>query len=400
MGRARNKLTAVAVKKSGTGRLSDGAGLFLDKKDNAGKWTWRYSIAGRRRDMGLGGWPQVSLADARKERDKWEAVLAGGADPISERRAELDRLKLEMERSDPTLETLARDVLEAKKASLRGEGKNGRWMSPLKGHVFPKIGHKSISEITQVDIRDALAPIWKSKQPTAEKAIQRLGIVFRQGKLMGFDCDPFTVEAAKHMLGEVLHRTASIPATPWQDIPDLYARLSGQGNVATCLQFMILTLVRVAGCRMARFDEINDGVWTVPADRMKGKVGKVDDFRVPLSTAAMRLVEYQRELGGEYLFTGHRGRPITDNSLSKRMRTMGEEGRPHGFRTSFRTWVQDTDGAPWDVSETILAHKIGGKVERSYARSDLLDRRRIVMEKWAAYVTNAGSSVVKFAVDY
>lgn len=211
---------------------------------------------------------------------------------------------------------------------------------------------------------------------------------------MGFDCDPFTVEAAQHMLGHVVHKNEPIPATDWKDIPDLFHKLEGKGNVAACLQFMILTLVREAGCRSARFDEIEGDVWTVPADRMKGQVGQVKAFRVPLSAAAMRVVEKQRELGGEFLFTGHRGRPISDASLSKHMRTMGEDGKPHGFRTSFRTWVQDTNSADWEVSETILAHAIGRRVERSYARSDMLDRRRIVMEKWADFVIGRSEKVI------
>jgi integrase len=390
-----NNLTAVAIRKAGPGRLGDGAGLELHKADDGrGKWIWRYSFGGKRRQMGLGTFPTVSLADARRERDKWAVALAQGKDPISERKAAQQAAKAEMNRADPSLRDLASDVLDARKAGLRREGKSARWLSPLERHVFPKIGHKPVSTILQVDIKDTLAPIWRTKHPTAEKAIQRLRIVFRQGKLMGFDCDPFTVDAAEHMLGQVIHEPEPISATPWQDIPDLYARLAERGVVAQCLRFMILTLVRAGGCRGARFDEIEDGIWTVPADRMKGQVGRVRDFRVPLSTEALALVEEQRAWGGEYLFAGPREKPISDASLSKRMKDMDEEGRPHGFRTSFRTWVQDTDACPWDVSETILSHTIGGTVERSYARSDLLDRRRPVMEAWAKFVTGAQAADV------
>lgn len=383
-----NNLTAVAIRKAGAGRLGDGGGLELHKaEDGTGKWTWRYSFAGKRREMGLGAFPTVGLADARRERDRWALALAQGKDPISERKAAQDAAKAELARVDPSLRDLASDVLDARKAGLRREGKSARWLSPLERHVFPRIGHKPISTIRQVDIKDALAPIWRTKYPTAEKAIQRLRIVFRQGKLMGFDCDPFTVEAAQHMLGQVIHEPEPISATPWQEIPDLYARLEDGGVVAQCLRFAILTLVRASGCRGARFDEIEGGIWTVPAERVKGRVGRVRDFRVPLSAEAIALVEARRLLGGEFLFTGPRDRPVTDASLSKRMKDMGEDGRPHGFRTSFRTWVQDTDACPWDVSETILDHTIGGTVERTYARSDLLERRRPVMEAWARFVT-------------
>ncbi|MFB9149511.1 tyrosine-type recombinase/integrase [Roseovarius ramblicola] len=392
------QLSAVAIRKSGPGRLGDGRGLELHKgTGKTGKWVWRYSLGGRRRQMGLGTWPDVSLADARAQRDRWASVLAQGRDPITERQAAIEAARAEIERDDPTLETLAREVLEARSATLRNEGKAGRWLSPLERHVFPKIGRAPISTLRQHDIKAALERIWRTKHPTATKAIQRLRIVFRQGKLMGYECDEFTVDAAQHMLGAVIHTPEPIPATPWQDIPDLFERLEGRGTTAACLRFMMLTLVRASGCRGARFDEIENGIWTVPAARMKGQEGKVREFRVPLSDAALEIVEARKALGGDYLFAVANGNPVSDSGLSKLMRDMGEAGRPHGFRTSFRTWVQDTDAAPWDVSETILAHTIGGRVERSYARSDMLERRRPVMQAWADYVTGveSGANVVR-----
>lgn len=389
------KLTNITIKKAGPGRMGDGGGLELERSDTGGKWVWRYSFAGKRRRMGLGTYPTTSLADARRERDRWAAMLATGLDPISERRANIDAQRADMDRDDPTLAELAQIVLDAKSAGLRGGGTAGRWMSPLTTHVFPKIGRRRVSSIKSADIRDALRPIWKTKHPTAEKAIQRLHIIFRQGRLMGFECDPFTIESAKHMLGEVMHATVPIVATPWQDIPALYGKLDGRGPVAACLQMMILTLVRSAGCRGALFSEFEGDLWTVPADRMKGKVGKVSDFRVPLSAEALRIVENQRAYGGAHVFSARAGSPVSDNALSHHLDALGEAGRPHGFRTSFRTWVQDQDAAPWEVAETILAHSIGGKVERSYARSDLLDRRRVVMDSWARFVTGeSGADVV------
>lgn len=123
---------------------------------------------------------------------------------------------------------------------------------------------------------------------------------------------------------------------------------------------------------------------------MKGQVGRVQDFRVPLTDAVREIVEARRKLGSEYLFAGPSGRPVTDAALSKFMKENREPGRPHGLRTSFRTWVQDTDATSWEVAETILAHVIGNKVERSYARSDLLDRRRVVMQAWADAVPRSG----------
>ncbi|MCV2864836.1 tyrosine-type recombinase/integrase [Albidovulum sediminicola] len=379
-------LTAIAIKKAGDGVLSDGKGLRLEKKGNGGKWIWRYSFAGKRREMGFGTWPTVGLADARNERDRWALILSQGKDPISERNSQKAAIRAELERKDPTLEELASEFFDVYKRSLRKDGASARWMSPLEKHIFPKIGRKPVSTITQRDVRDALKPIWESQHPTAEKAIQRLGKIFQDGRLRGYECDKFTIDAAQSMLGHAQHKTTSIEATPWEYIPELYAWLEGRGASASCLQFMILTLVRAGGCRQARFDEFTADIWTVPAEKMKGRLEEVMDFRVPLSPPALEIIKRRRELGGEWVFPGYRGTPLTDASLSKFLRDNGHEGKPHGFRTSFRTWVQDNDAAPYDVAETILSHKIGGKTERAYARSDLLDRRRPVMLKWARFV--------------
>jgi len=385
----RNKLSAVRVRKTDSGKLYDGGGLMIVRQGDGGKWLYRYTHLGRRREMGLGTWPVVGLADARAARDRWAAELAAGRDPIAVRDARREAERAELSREDPTLEELAKMVLRARSATLRGGGLRGRWMSPLTLHVLPKIGRRRVSTIRQVDIRDALEPIWRTKHPTAAKAIQRLRIILREGELMGFPCAPVAVDAAQRMPGEVLHVPAPTPATPWQDMPALWAKLEAEGGAsARCLQWAMLTVVRLDGCRGARLDEIDGDVWTVPADRVKGREGRVADFRVPLAPAALEIVARAREISDDLLFEGQRrGRPITDRALEKTLDRLRETGRPHGFRTSFRTWVQDRDVCSYDVAETCLGHIVGSRVERSYARSDLLDRRRTVMEAWARFLT-------------
>lgn len=392
VGRSLNKLTAVQIRKAPAGKLSDGGGLILKKGEDTGKWVYRYSINGKRRDMGLGPFPEISLAEARIQRSKWAALIPQGVDPIVER----ERLATEAQnRSDPTYAEMTQIVFEGKKAGLRGDGKRGRWLSPLLKHMMPKLGHKRMSTIHQTDIKDALAPIWKNKHPTAEKAIQRTHIIFTQAKLMGVDCDPFTVDAAKHMLGEVHHQTVSVASTAWQDVPDLYEALGRSGASYACLRLIILTCVRGSSARGLHLDEIDGDVWTVPADRMKGTQRTAKDFRVPLSAAALQLIEEQTPFArnGE-LFPSYRAGHISDSAIGKVMRELNA-GTPHGLRTSFRTWVQDTESASYEVAETVLSHTIGGKTERSYARSDLLESRRIVMEKWAGYVTRQSADVVR-----
>ena len=219
------------------------------------------------------------------------------------------------------------------------------------------------------------------------KAIQRLGKVLHTGRLRGYDSDPLIVEVAKDLLGSWNHKTQHIPATDWRDIPELFRWLEGKGVAAACLQFLILTTVRTHGCRGASFDEIVSNVWTVPEDRVKGRVKTVQPFRVPLAPESLELVDRRRLLGGPLLFPGHRGKPISDSTMSKFLRDHDIPGRPHGFRASFRTWAQDNQVGDWEVLEKILDHTVGSRTARAYARSDLLESRREVMEHWAQYVT-------------
>lgn len=390
----RNRLTNLGIKGAGPGKLGDGGGLTLHKSTDTGNWIYRYSYLGKRREMGLGAWPIVSLAAARKARDHWARVLSEGRDPISERKAERESVKAERDKRDPPLADLVTMVFEAKKAGLRGEGARGRWRSPLDLYIVPRLGRKPGSEITVSDLADALRPIWRKKHPTAEKAIQRTRIVLRSARKMGFPVDEAIVEAAIEMLGVVDHKVRHMEAVPWRDVPALYAEL-GNASGSRCVKWLILTVVRMHAGRGAQLSEIEDDVWTVPADRIKGITGKVREFRVPLSSPALEIVEEARAISGDFLFPGMKpGRAITDAAVEKALRETGAAGTPHGFRTSFRTWVQDTQVCSFDVAETILGHQVGGQVERTYARSDMLDQRRVVMEAWARFVTGQEANVV------
>ncbi|MFD0908687.1 tyrosine-type recombinase/integrase [Ruegeria arenilitoris] len=293
---------------------------------------------------------------------------------------------------------MAQIVFEGRRERLRGDGTRGQWFSPIKNHIIPKIGNRRISTLTQRDIHDALKPIWRTKHETADKAMYRTRMVLRQAKLMGFEAEPFICDAARHMLGYVERVQKPLPATPWQDIPDLYARLSEHLHPSyLALRFTILTAARGMPVRGARFDEIDGDVWTVPKERMKGQRGKVQDFRIPLSDESMRVVDLCRSLRrNDFLFPSPRvNKGVSDVAMAKVLKHLGEEGRIHGFRSSFRMWIQDNEAASYEVAESALAHIVGNKVERAYARSDLLEKRRILMQKWADFVTQAESNVVE-----
>lgn len=382
------KLTVNQIKHAPDGKLSDGRGLFLTKKGQTGSWIWRFTYNGKRRDMGLGKYPDLTLANARAVRDEWAQVLAQGLNPIEVRREGTPEPN---DLDNATFAQMVNIVFEMKRAGLRGDGQRGRWLSPLKKHVIPVIGRKRMSEIKKTDIRDAIKPLWGVKHETARKAVNRTRIVFREAQFMEVDCDPLTVDIGVRMLGEHIHQVQHIASTPWQDIPDLYRKLGDlyletESQPALCLQWMILTLVRSNAARGARVEEVDGDVWTVPPERVKGRVGANASFRVPLPLEAQLMLP-----DDGYVF----GKKLSDVAIQKVLNNLKEPGRPHGFRTSFRTWVQETDACDFTVAETILGHAVGNKVERAYARSDLLERRRPVMQAWADYVTGAQSNVVK-----
>lgn len=393
-----NTLTAIGIKNAPPGKLFDGGGLQLVKTATGGKWIYRYSFQGRRREMGLGPYPKLSLAAARKLRDEWTEVLLNDMDPINEREERRRKAAEQDEGFDPTFAEACDLTFEAIRAGLRGDGIRGRWRSPLDIHVIPKIGRRKVSQLTQTDLHDAIKPIWKTKHETASKSIERIKKVLTHARLSGADVDPFIVDAAKHMLGIYDHKVKPITATPWQDIPDLFQRLHKDIPSYMALQWTILTVTRGDSARGARFSEIEGNVWTVPANRMKGAKNKVSDFRVPLSSQALEIVERARHYStNDFLFPNPRNGGVSVQALTKVLNRLEEPGRPHGFRTSFRTWVQETDACSFDVAEMALGHVLGNQVERAYARSDLLERRRIAMQAWGNFVTAAESNIISLS---
>ncbi|MGR9412236.1 tyrosine-type recombinase/integrase [Rhizobium leguminosarum] len=394
MARALNKLSAMAVKNSAPGKHSDGGGLWLHKRDDgAGQWVLRYTIHSRRREMGLGSIQDVSLKDARGAAEKWRGVAAKGLDPISER----ERERREAEKRLHLLEDVARDAFESRKAELKGDGKAGRWFSPLETHILPKLGKKPVADIDQIDIRDTLKPIWHSKAETARKALNRLSICMRHAAALGHEVDLQAAEKARALLGQQRHQAENIPALPWLEVPAFYASLSDGTITHLALRLLILTGVRSAPLRFLRPDEqIQGDVWTIPGERQKGRKDKTPDFRVPLVPEALAIIEQAKPLARDgYLFPSVKKGVISDATMSRLMERREMAARPHGFRSSLRDWIAETTDTPFDVAEMMLAHKVGGKVERAYKRTDFLEQRRKLLERWANHVTGKSGKLLK-----
>ena len=391
--RATNRLSAGFLKSAPVGKHCDGAGLWLVKRDTGGaQWVLRVTIHGRRREMGLGGFPSLGLADARKLAERWRNVAAAGRDPVKERDAE----KRAARREDITLAILTADAFEARKAELKGDGLAGRWLSPLTIHVLPKLGKVPVTDLDQRDIRDTLAPIWHTKADTARKAMNRLSIVMKHAAALGLDVDLQATEKAKALLGKSRHVAKNIPAMAWADVPEFYASLEEPTLTHLALRLLILTGVRSSPLRNIRLDQIEGYIWTVPAEGMKGRKGATEAFRVPLPTEAQRVIDLARpHARNGFLFPNTRGGVISDMTLSRHMERRGLEARPHGFRTSLRTWLAEATDAPHEVAEAMLAHATDGGVVRAYRRTDWIEQRAALVRRWANHVTGGTGQVVK-----
>ena len=220
--RALNRLTVKQIERAVPGKLPDGGGLWLHKREDSGaQWFLRVTIYGRRREMGLGPYPPVSLAEARRAAEGARALVRAGVDPIKDR----DRQRREAVRNLHILADVAQDAFEARKAELKGDGAAGRWFSPIELQVLPKLGKVPVAEIDQVDIRDTLAPIWHTKAETADKAFGRLAIIMRHAAALGLPVDLQATGKARALLGKPRHIAKHIPAMDWRDVPGFYVSL-------------------------------------------------------------------------------------------------------------------------------------------------------------------------------
>ncbi|MBS8225731.1 tyrosine-type recombinase/integrase [Vannielia litorea] len=380
-----SKLSSMFVRTAPPGKHEDGNGLRLIKRpDGGGQWVYRYMLRGRRREMGLGGLGAISLKDAREMAASNRTLVAKGIDPIKHR----DQLRREAAKSEHLLKDVAQDAFESRKASLKGDGVAGRWFSPLELHILPELGKLPIMEINQQDIRRTLEPIWHSKASTARKAADRLKLVIDHAAALGLDVDLQAVAKAKRLLGRQRHEVTSIPSMPWHDVPAFYASLEEPTVTHLALRLLILTGARSKPVRFARFEEIEDDVWTIPAANMKARVGAESDFRIPLSDEAKRVIDLASRFEREgYLFPSVRKGVISDATMARLMERRSLAARPHGFRSSLRTWIAEKTDAPHEVAEAVLAHVSDSKVVRTYRQTDFLDQRRDLLSAWAQFCT-------------
>ncbi len=374
-----NSLTHTKAKNLGPGKHTDGHGLTLVKSSkDIGSWVLRICIDKKRREMGLGSWPEVSIAEARAAAAHIRSTKRQGIDPIKERRQQKQRVR------NMNVTQAIDSCFKARQAQLKKSGKAGRWMSPLKMHVIPKIGSTFIEDINQHVIKDVLAPIWHKKPDTARKALNRINLTLKHVAALDLNIDLHAVMKAKELLGKQNHTTKHIPSLPYEDAPKFYQMLCKSDLISNlALRFLILTITRTAEVRFATLSEIKNDVWNIPVDNTKTTVGR----SIPLTPEALNILSKSTSTKPEQIvFPNSRGKPLSDAAMSRFMERAGYDERPHGFRATFRTWCEECTNAPHNIKEMCLGHKVGSEVERAYQRSELLDKRRALLEQWENYL--------------
>ena len=371
------RLTALKVKavkpKDKAQRLSDGDGLhFVVRPNGSRAWVLRITENGKRRDRGLGKFPTVSLAEARE----MAAAIREQADQPP---------------AAPTFRQVAEEYIRVNAPTWKHPKTAGDTRARLEKFAYGTLGESSVDRITRADVLDVLKPIWTAKPAASRKLRQRIRAVFAYAMAHGW----VETNPAGEAIGAALPKTKAVKehfrALPYQDVPDAMDVIeASQAGLAVrlCFRFTVLTAARSGETRGATWDEIdmNARTWTVPGARMKA--GR--EHRVPLSDEALQVLDRARELKDDsgLVFPSSKGKPLSDMTLTKVLRYTGLAGRAtmHGFRTTFKTWTMEQTSTPWAVGEAALAHTLGNSTEQAYARSDLFERRREVMQEWGDYV--------------
>ena len=376
-------LSATAVRNlKEPGKYYDLHGLFLRVEPTGSRrWVQRVSVAGRQREIGLGSADLVTLAEARELAVSNKKLARAGGDPLA---AKQERIAI------PSLNEAIDKVIELNAPTWTNAKHAAQFKSTLRNYVTPRLGRRPVNDIQAADILSVLQPIWVDKNETARRVKQRIGTVMKWAIAQGYRTDDPTLA-----LNQVLpkpntkpkHR-ASLPYTDVSDCLNVIKNSDAMLSTKLAIELLVLTATRSGEVRLAEWSKVDleAKTWTIPAERMKMKEMHI----IPLSDRALNVLQQAKALGDDGLiFPGMRsGRPMSDMTMSKLVKELGYPVDIHGFRTSFRTWVQEQTNTAHEVAERALAHKTTNKVEAAYARSDLFEKRRKLMDAWANFIQN------------
>jgi integrase len=376
------------------GKYYDGGGLMLQaattKANGVTKaWLFRYQIDHRERHMGLGSARVVTLAEARAKANEARKLLAAGIDPLTARDAERMAARAAALRR-ATFRQCLEGFLDSHGDRWRAKHL-AQWRNSMRTYC-KLIDDVAVADIDVGMVLRVIEPDWKRAPETMDRVRRRIGEVLGYAEVRGLrPPGPLPTRWKNHLDKMLPHPRTLKPvqhhaAMAYADVPGLFSRLIASDAIPEqCLAFTILTVVRSAEARGARWDEFDfkAKIWTVPPARMK----RGRPHRIPLSTEALALIE-RLSRNGEHLFTVNDGKPIVGMSLRKALaRHAGEGSTVHGLRSSFRTWADERTNFQREIKEVALAHAIGDATQAAYARSDVLEKRRKLMEAWATFLT-------------
>ncbi|MDA1059604.1 MAG: tyrosine-type recombinase/integrase [Proteobacteria bacterium] len=386
------------------GRYFDGHGLYLRVRPNGGRqWVQRIVIRRKRCELGLGNPSLVSLAEAREQALANIKLARAGGNPLQAKREANAVL---------TFEEAARKVHALHLPTWRNVKHGAQFISTLETYTFPRMGKLRVSDVTTADVLAVLSPIWTEKPETAVRVRQRIGTVMKWAIAQQWRQDNPAEYVAEALPKQDKSKKKRRKFLPYAQVAGCIGVVQSSGaGVSTklALEFLVLTATRSGETRLARWDEIEweapatpatsatSATWVIPGSRMKTK----REHRVPLTARAVEILREAETLadGSGLIFPSARhGKPLSDATLSKLVKELGFDADVHGFRTSFRMWAQERNSAPREVAEAALAHTIRDKAEAAYARSDLFERRRMLMKSWAGYLAEESGKVVRLGV--
>ena len=369
------------------------AGLYLYVSETGARsWVLRAMVGTKRRHLGLGGFPDVPLAEAKEKARKARDAIASGIDPIAQKREAASQLKA-TQAAATTFKQAAAAYIEAHGETWKNPKHRAQWASSLEMYVYPVVGALNVQDVGQEHVLKVLEPIWKTKTETASRVRGRVEAVLDWATVRGYRKGDNPARWKGH-LDKLLAAPGKIQkvehhrALPIDDAPAFMTRLRDEdGMAARVLEFVVLTAARSGEARGATWAEIDQEarIWTVPAERMKA--GR--EHRVPLTDAAIDLLKsLPRYDGSEHVFPAPRGSMLSDMALTQVMRRMKVDAVPHGFRSTFRDWAGERTHYPREIAEQALAHTLESKVEAAYRRGDALEKRRALMADWADFLSS------------
>lgn len=390
------ELGPLAVKQlsaPGTHAVGHVAGLALQiTSANAKSWILRVTVGARRREIGLGAYPSVSLKEAHEKAQALRDEIASGIDPVMARKEAASRLRAS-QALEVTFEDAAKRFIKAKAPEWKNAKHGDQWRNTLAEYAYPKIGNLMVRHITRSHVTEVLEPIWTAKTETASRLRGRIEAILDWARVKGFREDGINPATWRGNLDKLLpapkktKRVRNHPALPIDQMAAFMVTLRAtEGVSARCLDFTILTAARSGESRGARWNEIDleRGIWSVPPERMKAK----KEHRVPLSPAAVELLKaIERQENQDLVFPSPRtGGVLSDMSLLELMRRQDLDATPHGFRSTFRDWAGEHTNYPRELAEVALAHIKGDATEAAYWRGDVLEKRRRMMSDWAEFI--------------